>query len=476
VTVVIRGASMTLAHVPSLVPYGSKPARDIASDPSGEHAARLVAAARPHPAAVSYAPNRVFVGALAPEELWDLERPYWGISPNGAGPLGRYGEVLDEASFYGLLRAVDQFDLVRLEPAFAERARSALAAHPLLAPHAEAVQGGDVEAALAGGALPLRHGGEIVGAARADHGLDDSLKADVLLENLASKATGVLALRRLLADLEVEPESVDYALGCGEEAIGDRYQRGGGGLAKAVLEATGCTSATASDVKAFCCAPVHAIVLAATLIEAGVYDRVAVVAGGAMAKLGMKSAPALAKGVPVLEDVLAGFAVLLERGGDTARPGARIRLDCTGKLAVGAGASQQKLYESLCVEPLARAGLKLTDVDRYAVELHDPEVTEPAGGGDVPGRNYRMLGGLAVMRGELERDALSGFARERGLPGFAPTQGHIASAMPWLPHALDRLASGQIDRTMLVAKGSLFLGRMTQMWDGMSVLIDREES
>jgi hypothetical protein len=25
---------------------------------------------------------------------------------------------------------------------------------------------------------------------------------------------------------------------------------------------------------------------------------------------------------------------------------------------------------------------------------------------------------------------------------------------------------------MLVAKGSLFLGRMTQMWDGMSVLID----
>jgi betaine reductase len=412
------------------------------------------------------------VGALAPEALWDLERPHWHAVANGAGPEGAFGEVLDQAAFFGLLRAVDQFDLVRLAPDFAGRAREALAAHPLLAPHADAVRDGDVEAALAGGALALRHDGELVGAARADHDLDDSLKADVLLENLAAKATGVLALRRLMHQLDLDPESVDYALGCGEEAIGDRYQRGGGGFAKAVLEASGCTRASASDVKAFCCAPVHAIVLGAALIEAGVHDRVAIVAGGAMAKLGMKSAPALSKGVPVLEDVLAGFAVLLERGSGTG--GARVRLDCAGKLAVGAGASQQKLYEALCVQPLARAGLSIGDVDRYAVELHDPEVTEPAGGGDVPARNYRMLGALAVMRGELARDELDGFTRHHGLPGFSPTQGHVASAMPWLPHALERLAAGEIERTMLVAKGSLFLGRMTQMWDGMSVMIDRE--
>ena len=38
----------------------------------------------------------------------------------------------------------------------------------------------------------------------------------------------------------------------------------------------------------------------------------------------------------------------------------------------------------------------MLDVDRYATELHDPEITEPAGGGNVPSRNYRMIAALAV--------------------------------------------------------------------------------
>ena len=118
---------------------------------------------------------------------------------------------------------------------------------------------------------------------------------------------------------------------------------------------------------------------------------------------------------------------------------------------------------------LYRAG---AEVERYSTELHDPEITEPAGGGNVPDRNYRLLGGLAVLRGELEKAAIPSFAREHGLPGFSPTQGHIASAVPWLPHALERLASGEIRSTMLLAKGSLFLGRMTQLWDGASITLE----
>jgi glycine/sarcosine/betaine reductase complex component C subunit beta len=216
---------------------------------------------------------------------------------------------------------------------------------------------------------------------------------------------------------------------------------------------------------------VHAIVLASALIEAGVYDTVVVVAGGALGKLGMKAEQALDKGVPILEDVLAGMAILLERETPGTR-GARVRLDCVGRFRVNGGSSQQVLYEQLCLDPLAAVGKGLLDVDRYAVELHDPEITGPAGGGDVARRNYRMLGSLGVIRGQVERDGLNAFEREHGLPGYSPTQGHIASAVPWLPHAVDELAKGTIGTTMLVAKGSLFLGRMTQMWDGMSVLID----
>jgi hypothetical protein len=41
-----------------------------------------------------------------------------------------------------------------------------------------------------------------------------------------------------------------------------------------------------------------------------------------------------------------------------------------------------------------------------------------------------------------------------------------------VPHALSRFRSGELKSTMLMAKGSLFLGRMTQMWDAISVIME----
>src|SRR4030095_14158557 len=97
-------------------------------------------------------------------------------------------------------------------------------------------------------------------AAGQDEG--DTLNGQVLLKNLACKATAGLALRHLLARPgAVAAENVRYLISCGEEAVGDRYQRGGGNLAKAVAEWAGCTRATGSDVKAFCCGPMHSLML-----------------------------------------------------------------------------------------------------------------------------------------------------------------------------------------------------------------------
>jgi betaine reductase len=148
-----------------------------------------------------------------------------------------------------------------------------------------------------------------------------------------------------------------------------------------------------------------------------------------------------------------------------------LRLDAVGKHRTGSS-SQLDLLHDIVGRPLDAMGLTIGDVQTYATELHDPEVTEPAGGGDVPDRNYRMLAGLGVVRGELSRDDMDGFIRAHGLPGFSPTQGHIASAVPWLPHALARARTGELDRTMLLAKGSLFLGRMTRLWDGASITLE----
>lgn len=151
----------------------------------------------------------------------------------------------------------------------------------------------------------------------------------------------------------------------------------------------------------------------------------------------------------------------------------RLRLDAVGRHPVGAGSGNQNILTALAVEPLERIGLRMTDVDDYATELHDPEITEPQGSGDVAARNYRTLAALAVRRGEIERADIDAFVEQRGMPGFAPTQGHLASALCYLPHALDRLTDGEARRVLLLAKGSLFLGRMSRASDGMSVLLER---
>jgi betaine reductase len=152
--------------------------------------------------------------------------------------------------------------------------------------------------------------------------------------------------------------------------------------------------------------------------------------------------------------------------------GMRLRLDLTGRHPIGAGSSPQAIYQALVIDPLDRAGLKMTDIGRYAVEMHNPEITEPGDGGDVPRTNYRTLAAMAVLRGEIARDQMEEFTMRHGMPGFAPTQGHIPAGVPYLGHAHAAMRRGELQRAMIVAKGSLFLGRMTQLVDGVSFVVE----
>ncbi len=252
--------------------------------------------------------------------------------------------------------------------------------------------------------------------------------------------------------------------------MGDRYQRGGGNLAKAVAEACGLVNATGSDVKAFCAAPLYALVHAGSLVESGVFERVVVFGGGCQSKLGMKFAGHLKHQMPILEDVLGAMAFLITRD-DGVSP--VMRLDAVGKHRVGDGSSQQEIYTSLVVRPLEKLGLKMSDVDKIATELHNPEVTVPQGSGNVPLNNYKLIAALGVMRKELKREEMAGFIQARGMPGFAPTQGHIPAAMPYFGHAAQAMAAGRLSRALFVAKGSMFLGRMSRLSDGLSFLLEK---
>ena len=108
--------------------------------------------------------------------------------------------------------------------------------------------------------------------------------------------------------------------------------------------------------------------------------------------------------------------------------------------------------------------------------MQNPEITEPSGSGDVTERNYRLIGALAAQNNEIAKSDIPQFVEEHGMPGFSSTQGHIASAIPFMGHAVDQMRSGKMERVMFVAKGSLFLGRMTQMSDGLSFILKRNPS
>ncbi len=473
---VIKGVSYFLAHVPGMVRHGSKPSRELQKDPSLE--SRFLNHLETYEQALAYPPNQVFIGNLSPDDLSQTPIPWYKnpvINPSRNGP---FGEIMPEEEFYALLKVCDDFKLVHLEEGFVADVTRRLEKHPLinegdLERLGKGVPLADIESKIKGGyALPLYVcGNKLMGCCMGAMEEDDSLSPGILLENLSGRASGVMALRTLVSKNAVTGD-IDYLLGCGEEAVGDRYNRGGGNMAKAIGELAGCGRATGADIKAFCCAPVHAIIIAAGLVSSGIYKNVIVCAGGSLAKLGMKFQGHLRLNMPILEDTLAGIACWIGEN-DGINP--VIRLDSIGKHEIRSGSSQQAILEKLVIEPLDRLGMKLSDVDKYATEMHNPELTEPQGSGNVPRTNYRIIGSFAVLRHEIERGQLDEFVNTHGMPGFSPTQGHIASAVPVLGHSLKAILEGKIENTLFLAKGSLFLGRMTQLSDGISFLLEKNK-
>jgi betaine reductase len=73
---------------------------------------------------------------------------------------------------------------------------------------------------------------------------------------------------------------------------------------------------------------------------------------------------------------------------------------------------------------------------------------------------------------QIEKAEIDKFVKERGMLGYCPTQGHVPSAVPFVGHAIRAIKEGRMRRVMFVAKGSLFLGRMSQLSDGISFILE----
>ena len=83
-----------------------------------------------------------------------------------------------------------------------------------------------------------------------------------------------------------------------------------------------------------------------------------------------------------------------------------------------------------------------------------------------------MIAALGVKRGDIERTQIADFVAQHGLTGWAPTQGHIPSGVPYMGPCRDDILNGDVKRAMIIGKGSLFLGRMTNLFDGVSFVVE----
>lgn len=472
---VVKAVVCSLVHAPDLVRYGAEPYYKLKAKETSP-ALALRPGLRRFEDALNYPPNQAFIGNMRPEDLASLPQPWYEHLFAGSSVEGRYGELMPEEQFYGFLKIADDFSMVVLEQSYLEELLQQLPRHPLF-------QEGDAKRLGRGAstadlldkvdnedALPLYVGERVVGCVQRAHPVDPALTAHSLLENLACKATGLLALRRVLGAVGISPASVEYILSCSEEAVGDRFNRGGGNLAKSMGELAGCMNATGADVKSFCSAPIHALVMAASLVHSEVYQDIVIVGGGSLPKLGMNYDRHLEAHIPILEDVMGAIAFVV--GPDDGHSPV-VRLDAVGRHDIRAGFSQQAIMESLVVRPLERLGLKITSIDKYASELQNPDITRRFERGDTARTNFKMIAALAVKRGEISADAMDTFIQTCGMPGYAPNQGHIPVGIAYLGHGRDALMAGAAKRIMYLAKGSLFLGRMTHMSDGMSVVLEQ---
>ncbi len=474
---VLKGAGYILCHAPEMVlNNGTTQTTERAINPDSEYLKAVPKHLRSFDEVVSYMPNQVYIGNMTPEELSKYDQPWHDKKAENASRDGKFGEIIPQDEFIGLMKIVDAFDLVKLSKEFTEDVKEKLGKHPgmreeLIEKLGKGEERESIEKLIEEqGAEGLYNNGETVGCVKRAHDIDQNLSAHVLFENLAVKATGAMSIIDLLRKNDIDPEDVEYVIECSEEACGDMNQRGGGNFAKSLAEIAGLTNSTGSDVRGFCAAPTHALIEASALVQAGVFKNVIVAAGGCTAKLGMNGKDHVKKGLPILEDCLGGFAILVSEN-DGVNP--ILRTDLVGRHTVGTGSSPQAVITSLVTEPLDKAGMKITDINKYSVEMQNPDITKPAGAGDVPTANYKMIAALGVMRKDIERKQLNEFITKHGMPGWAPTQGHIPSGVPYAGFAREDILNGKINNAMIIGKGSLFLGRMTNLFDGVSIVVEK---
>ena len=102
---VIKGASYVLAHTPQMVVYnGTTQTTERVVNPESEYLKELESHLRSYEDCVNYWPNQVYIGNAHPDELAEVEFPYYDKVKEGAERFGKYGEIMPENEFLLLVQ------------------------------------------------------------------------------------------------------------------------------------------------------------------------------------------------------------------------------------------------------------------------------------------------------------------------------------------------------------------------------------
>ena len=130
---VIKGASYVLAHTPQMVVYnGTTQTTERVVNPDSEYLKELESHLRSYEECVNYWPNQVYIGNAHPDELAQVEFPYYDKVKEGAQRYGKYGEIMPEEEFILLAQVCDMFEVVKLDKDFVAATKETFAADPVI--------------------------------------------------------------------------------------------------------------------------------------------------------------------------------------------------------------------------------------------------------------------------------------------------------------------------------------------------------
>ena len=218
---VIKGAGYILVHTPDMVIHnGTTQTTERIVNPESEYLKELPGHIRSFEDVLSYYPNQVYIGNVTPDELAEVPQPWCDKVCPKNGRFGQFGQMMPQEEFLLLMQACDVFELVYLDKDFVAENKAKLAENPLIdetimARVNDGIELSEIERLVSEEhSEGLYHHDKLVGCVKRAHDIDVNLSAHVMHENIADKASSVLALLAAVKNAGIAKEDVEYVIEC----------------------------------------------------------------------------------------------------------------------------------------------------------------------------------------------------------------------------------------------------------------------